>query len=302
MLKTLSKKLSKSAVAFLSIISNTFLIIFKISVGLLSGSVSILSEALHSGMDLMASTIAFFSVRVSGRPPDKTHPYGHGKVENLSAVIEAFLLLGAVVFILWEAIKKILTPEPIHQIELAIAVMLFSSVMNMIVSQLLSHVAKREDSIALEADALHLKADVYTSLGIALGLLIIYFTPWYILDPLIAMATALFILREALKLLNQALRPLLDSKLTEEEEQVIVAAIEQHRPHIHNYHDLKTRQSGSQRYVEFHLELDPALSIFEFEQISNQIERDIAFAMNCHITTTIHAETPQETEQPNMNG
>ncbi|MCL1919086.1 MAG: cation diffusion facilitator family transporter [Peptococcaceae bacterium] len=294
MFKGISQKFSKSAAASLSVISNTLLIILKIIVGILSGSVSIISEALHSGMDLIASIIAFFSVRVSGRPPDKTHPYGHGKIENLSAIIEALLLLAAVFFIIREAINKIISPEPLQQTELAIAVMAFSMIANILVSRLLYRVAKREDSIALEADALHLKADVYTSMGIAVGLTLIYFTHWYILDPVIAIGTALFILYEALKLLSRALKPLLDSRLTEEEEQLIISVIEQHRPRIHNYHDLKTRQSGAQRYVEFHLELNPALSILEFEEIANQIEDDIAQAMSCRVTTTIHAETPQE--------
>ncbi|MDR2736427.1 MAG: cation diffusion facilitator family transporter [Gracilibacteraceae bacterium] len=287
-----TKKFTKSAAASLSVISNTTLVILKIIVGLLSGSVSILSEAMHSGMDLIASLIAFISVRISSRPPDKTHPYGHGKIENLTAAIEALLLLAVVFFIIQEAVKKIITPEPLHQTELAIAVMLFSMTANIIVSRILYRVAKREDSIALEGNALHLKTDVYTSAGIALGLILIYFTNWYILDPIIAIATALLILRETIKLLGHALNPLLDSKLTEEEEQRIVAVIEQFRPRIHNYHDLKTRRSGAQRYIEFHLELDPTLSIQEFEEISNQIEHNIDQVLNQQVLTTIHAETP----------
>ena len=285
---------SKSAAAFLSIISNIFLIILKLTVGIISGSISILSEALHSGMDLIASVIAFIAVRISARPPDELHPYGHGKVENLSAAIEALLLLAAAFFIVWEAARKIIAPEPLQQTGWAVAVMLFSMTANIFVSRLLYRVAKREDSIALEADALHLKTDIYTSAGIALGLAIIHFTHWHILDPIIAIGTALFILRETLHLLGRSMNPLLDSKLTEEEERLIISVIERYRPRIHNYHDLKTRRSGSQRYVEFHLELDPSLSVLEFEQISNQIEEDISQVMNYRVTITIHAETPQK--------
>ena len=286
-------KLSKNAAALVSIISNICLIILKLIVGIISGSISIMSEALHSGMDLVASVIAFIAVRISAHPPDKLHPYGHGKAENISAVIEALLLLAAVFFIIWESIKKIIAPEPLQQTEWAIAVMLFSMVTNIFVSRLLYRVARREDSIALEADALHLKTDVYTSGGIALGLVIIRFTHWYILDPLIAIGTALLILRETLRLFARSMNPLLDSKLSEEEEDLIISVIERYRPRIHNYHDLKTRRSGSQRYIEFHLEVDPALSVFEFEQISNQIEEEIAQVMNHRVTITIHAETPQ---------
>ena len=284
--------LSKTRAALISVFSNTTLILLKVVAGLLSGSVSVLSEAIHSSMDLAASLIAFFSVRVSSNPPDKDHPYGHGKFENLSGTIEAILLFIASGFIIWEAIHKLFDPQPLQWAGLAIAVMLFSAVVNIFVSKLLYRVAKREDSIALEADALHLKTDVYTSAGVAIGLSLVYFTGWYILDPLIALATAGLILYESCHLLKRALSPLLDFHLSEEEEALIINVLEQYRSSIYNYHELKTRRSGHQRYIEFHLELDPEISIHDYELISDRIELDLAAALE-NVVVTIHAETPQ---------
>ena len=143
--------------------SNTFLIVLKIVAGLVSGSVSILSEAIHSSMDLVASIIALFSVSVSSKPADKNHPYGHGKIENISGVIEGLLIFIAALLIIKEAIHKILNPTEISEVPIAIIVMCISALSNFLVSRQLYKVAKAEDSIALEADALHLKTDVYTS-------------------------------------------------------------------------------------------------------------------------------------------
>src|SRR5471030_345494 len=212
---------AKVKVAALSISSNTFLIIIKLSVGITTGSVSIVSEAIHSTMDLLASIIAFFSVRISDRPADDTHPYGHGKVENISGVIEALLIFVASVWIIIESIKKILSPKEIESVGIGFLVMFISSAVNFIVSKKLYKVAKKEDSIALEADALHLKADVYTSLGVGLGLLLIWITNFNYLDPVVAILVAIFILKESFNLLKTAFNPLLDIKLSDEEIQTI---------------------------------------------------------------------------------
>ncbi|KAF1085123.1 Ferrous-iron efflux pump FieF [Sporotomaculum syntrophicum] len=167
--------------ALLSIVSNATLIIFKVIAGILSGSVSIISEAIHSGMDLVASLIAFFSVRQSAKPADRQHPYGHGKIEHLSGIAEGLLIFIAAAMILMEATKKIYEPIQLEHANLAIAVMLGASLVNLLVSRKLYKVAREEDSMALEADALHLKTDVYTSLGVAVGLVLIKLTGLLIL-------------------------------------------------------------------------------------------------------------------------
>lgn len=285
----------KTATALLSVGSNTGLIIMKVIVGLISGSVSIISEAIHSGMDLVASLIAFFSVKTSDQPPDREHPYGHGKVENVSGVIEAILILLASVLIVSEAIKKLMHPEPIDGIGIGFVVMFVSSLVNFLVSRRLYKVAKLEDSVALEADALHLKADVITSLGVGLGLLAIWVPDaffgikLYFLDPVVAMAVAVFITWEAIGMLRRAFAPLVDSSLPPEEMAVIAQAVSLHRPQGPAYHQLRTRSAGKQRHIDFHLTLPANMTVAESHGICDRIEREIEQRLP-HTIVLIHVE------------
>jgi cation diffusion facilitator family transporter len=203
---------AKVSIARLSIISNSLLILMKLAVGLISGSVSILSEAIHSLMDLIAAIISFFSVRVSDNPPDLRHPYGHGKIENISGVIESLLIFLAAVWIIIEAVRKLFGEKiELESIALGSIVMLISAIVNTFVSRRLYKVARATNSVALEADALHLKTDIYTSLGVAIGLGLIMVTGINWLDPVIAILVALFIINEAYHLLTKAFTPLLDT-------------------------------------------------------------------------------------------
>ena len=163
----------KSNAALLSVASNTLLIILKLFVGMRIGSVSIISEAAHSSVDLLAAIIAFVAVRVSGRPADESHPFGHGKVENLSGTFEAILIFIAAIWILYEAAEKLRNPQPLNQAGLGILVMLISVAVNFFVSRRLYQVGEETNSVALKADACHLHADIYTSLGVLIGLAII---------------------------------------------------------------------------------------------------------------------------------
>ena len=196
---------AKVSIARLSIVSNTLLILMKLGVGLISGSVSIMSEAIHSSMDLIAALIAFFSVRVSDNPPDSRHPYGHGKIENISGVIESLLIFLAAVWIIIEAAKKLIGEKiELESIALGSLVMLVSAIVNTFVSRRVYKVALSTNSIALEADALHLKTDIFTSLGVSIGLGLIAITGINWLDPVIAILVALFIIREAYHLLSKS--------------------------------------------------------------------------------------------------
>lgn len=247
----------KSKVALISILSNSVLIIIKILAGILSGSVSIISEAIHSGMDLIASLIAFFSVRNSGKPADREHPYGHGKIENISGITEGLLIFVAAGMIISEAIEKIKTPAEIEQATLAIVVMLAAAAVNLLVSRILYKVSQEEDSMALEADALHLKTDVYTSVGVALGLLLIKLTGLHILDPIVAILVALLIIKEARDLCKNALNYLIDTKLSDQEESRIIGVIERYNDRFKDFHKLKTRKSGDKKHIDFHITVDP---------------------------------------------
>jgi cation diffusion facilitator family transporter len=266
---------NKIKVARLSIYSNTILILLKLIVGLISGSVSIISEAIHSTMDLLAAIIAFFSVKASEKPADEEHPYGHGKYENVSGVIEALLIFVAAIWIIVEGIKKLLHPEGIGSIGIGFIVMFISAFVNNIVSRKLYKVAKEEDSIALEADALHLKADVYTSLGVGGGLLLIWITGLNFLDPVVAILVAIFILKEAYHLLMSAFAPLLDVKLSEEEIKIITEQINKHKSVYCDYHNLRTRKSGRIKYIDLHLVFPENMTIKIAHDLCDVIENDI---------------------------
>ncbi|WP_212902312.1 cation diffusion facilitator family transporter [Clostridium polyendosporum] len=266
---------TKVKVARLSIFSNTTLILLKLIVGIITGSVSIISEAIHSTMDLVAAIIAFFSVKISDKPADENHPYGHGKFENISGVIEALLIFLASVWIIFEAVKKLLHPEDVGSVGLGFIVMFISALVNQIVSKKLYKVAKQEDSIALEADALHLKADVYTSLGVGGGLLLIWITGLNSLDPIVAILVAIFILKEAYELLKTAFTPLLDAKLSDEEIKVVEEQINKHDSIYCDFHNLRTRKAGSIKYIDLHLVVPENMSVKNAHDLCDIIEDDI---------------------------
>ena len=278
---------AKVKVARLSIISNTLLIIMKLAAGLISGSVSIISEAIHSSMDLVAAVIAFFSVKVSDNPPDSRHPYGHGKIENISGVIEAILIFIAAIWIIFEAVKK-LSGETIEldSIGLGSTVMIISAIVNMIVSKRLYKVARETHSVALEADALHLKTDVYTSLGVAIGLGLIMITRINWLDPLVAILVAMFIIRESYVLLRKAFTPLLDTAWGENEIQVLENSLKQLDV---NYHDLRTRLAGNYRFVDIHIQIPEDVSVGNAHKYCDRIENELTGKYE-NLTVTIHVE------------
>jgi cation diffusion facilitator family transporter len=229
---------------------------------------------------------------MASRPADKEHPYGHGKIENISGTIEAILIFLAAGFIIYEAVDKIINKAEVEQLWLGIGIMAASAVINFFVSRHLLRVARRDDSIALEADGRHLTVDVYTSVGVALGLLLVQLTGFYILDPIIAIAVALLILKMAYTLTKKAFPPLIDSKLPEDEERLVALSVEEHVGPLGEavgFHELRTRKSGSERYVELHLVMASDGSIEQAHSLCDHLEQDIMSKLpNAHVT--IHVE------------
>jgi len=279
----------KVKTARLSIFSNVLLIVLKLIAGIVSGSVSIISEAIHSMMDLVAAVIAFFSVRISSRPPDKEHPYDHGKFENISGVIEGLLILVAAGWIIFEAVNKFNNPEPVGFLYLGFTVMIISAIVNFFVSKRLYKVAKQYDSIALEADAIHLKTDVYTSAGVAFGILLIWITDLHFLDPIIAICVALIILYESVVLIKNALKPLLDTSLPESDLEVIQTTLKNYTNDCINYHKFRTRKSGAQKYLDFHLEVPENMTVKNAHDLCNKIEFDLKNKLT-ELDVNIHIE------------
>jgi cation diffusion facilitator family transporter len=278
---------AKVKVARLSIVSNTLLIIMKLIIGIISGSVSIISEAIHSSMDLVAAIIAYFSVRVSDNPPDSRHPYGHGKIENISGVIEALLIFIAAGWIIFEAVRKLLGEKiELESIALGSAVMIISAIVNLIVSQRLFKVARETNSVALEADALHLKTDVYTSLGVAIGLGLILITKINWLDPLVAILVALFIIKESYQLISKAFTPLIDTAWGENEIKDLEKTLKKMEV---NYHDLRTRVAGNYRFIDIHIQIPEDVSVGSAHKYCDRIESELTGNYE-NLTVTIHVE------------
>lgn len=285
----------KERVAALSVVSNSFLVLFKVIVGILIGSVSIISEAIHSAVDLLAAAIAMFSVKTSNVPADNRHPFGHGKIENISGFVEALLIFLAAFWIIFEALKKLYTPRVMENPEWGVGVMFFSAVMNCIVSRKLFHVGRETDSIALQADAWHLRTDVYTSVGVMVALSVIWLghkifpdpnIHW--IDPLAAIIVAMLILRAAYQLTVNSLRDLVDAQLPQEEEEYIRNMIGQESA-IYGFHQLRTRKSGHARFMEFHIKVDPQMTVQNSHNITRVLKKKIKNKFP-ESTITIHIE------------
>lgn len=298
----------KTQVASLSVASNFFLTVAKVATGLITGSVSILSEGIHSGIDLVAAFIALFAVRESGKPADSRHAFGHGKIENVSGTIEAVLIFVAAIMIIVEAIEKILkimdgVEGPVGDLGLGLVIMGVSATMNLIVSTRLMRVAKRTDSVALEADAMHLRTDVYTSAGVFLGLLLIKITGWAIVDPIIALGVALMIIKASFDLTKQAFAPLVDVSLPDEECEIIVAVLLFHADEFITFHKLRTRKAGAERHIDLHLVVAKYTPIVDVHELCDVIEEEISEKLyGTHVL--IHAEpcSSRDTECPVEEG
>ncbi|MGC8667022.1 MAG: cation diffusion facilitator family transporter [Chthonomonadales bacterium] len=279
------------AAARLSILSNTFLTVLKLIVGLTSGSVSVLSEAAHSGMDLVASWIAYFSVRVSARPADDEHPYGHGKIESVSGMTEALLIFAAAGFIIFEAVRRILAHQRPPEVGAGLVVMGMSTLVNAAVSAYLFRVAHRADSLALRADAEHLRTDVYTSLGVFAGLLLVRLTHVGALDGVAAICVACLIIAAAWRLSRSALEPLLDTRLPAADIAVIKGILDRD-PRVMGYHKLRTRKSGAARHVDAHILVEDQMSLMEAHELTEQLEDEVRRRLP-NAEVTLHTEPYQ---------
>ena len=291
-LEKADQDISKLKIARLSISSNTFLVILKLIVGFAIGSVSIISEAIHSSMDLLAASIAFLAVRISAEPPDDRHTFGHGKYEDISGLVEAVLIFIAALLIIYEAIRRIFSTEVSLEMNIliaGIAVMFLSTILNWYVSSKLLKVAKQTESIALESDAWHLRTDVYTSLGIFAGLVVIRITGLTILDPVFAMVVAGIIMKAAYDLSKRSFSDLIDQKLPDSEVNRIKQIICEHYSGYAEFHELRTRRSGPERFIDFHVLIPRDLTIEEAHDLADHLEADLILEFP-RSNITIHLE------------
>ena len=274
----LAQNQEKKFSAGLSIVSNFILIVIKTVAGVLSGSISVISEALHSLADLSASCIAFFSVSKSSQPADEDHQFGHGKYEDLAGFIEAIIIILTALYIFYIAIQKIITHNTEIEIHttIGISIMCLSILVNWLISSYLFRVAKRTDSIALETDAQHLRADIYSSLGIILGLFAVKITGITLLDPIIAIIVAAVIMKTGVKLTKESSNNLLDGSLPKEDKAKIDKIIEDFS-HIGvvGTKKIRTSKSGAKRLVQMTIFLPAGMTLIEAHTICDKIEEEI---------------------------
>ena len=277
----------KIKAARLSIGSNSFLIAIKLITGVWMSSVSVISEAVHSGVDLVAAIIATYAVVRSSKPPDESHRFGHGKFENVSGAIESILIIVAAGIIIYESIRKAMSSVHVELLEVGLAIMATSALVNFFVSRKLMAVAKTTDSIALEADALHLKADVLSSLGVfgALGAIFLADialsagpVKGYIhyLDPIVATCVALFILHTGWRLSQRSVEGLLDGRLSDEEEAAIKEILSKFYDQYVEFHALRHRRSGSEKHIDLHLVVARDATVERVHDLCDRIEKEMA--------------------------
>ena len=263
----------KTGVAALSIASNAVLIVLKLAAGAITGSVAIITEAMHSSVDLIASIVAYVSVRTADKPADSDHPYGHDKFENLAAAIEAMLILVGAGVIVFESVRRLSSGAEVHSLGVGIAVIAFSVVANVVVSTLLARRARETESPALEGDAAHLRTDAATSAAVLVGLVAVQLTGAAWLDPVIALAVAAAIVYAGIKLLMRASRVLVDEALPPAELDAVRAAIQEFGPRgVCGYHKLRARRAGSRRYVDLHVQFVSGTTLEAAHAIAHQLQ------------------------------
>ena len=267
---------SKTRAAALSIASNATLIALKLVAGAITGSIAVITEAIHSAIDLMASIVAYFSVRKADEPPDEDHPYGHEKVENVAAGIEGMLILVGAGIIIYESVRRLVDHAGVENLGVGIAVIGFSAVANAVVSTYLYRQARLTDSPALEGDAAHLRTDAFTSAGVLVALVLVEITGIEELDAITALIVAVAIIWAGLQILNRSTRVLVDEVLPEAELAAIRAAIESFgSEEMVGFHKLRARSAGSRRYVDLHVQFRKGTTLERAHELAHELQRAI---------------------------
>ena len=293
---------TKSGAAWLSVASNSLLIALKLAAGAITGSIAIITEALHSMIDLMASVIALVAVGRSDEPADEDHPYGHERVENLAAAIEGMLILVGAGVIIYEATRRLVTGSEIESLGVGIAVIGFSVVANLVVSTVLYRRAREHGSAALEGDAAHLRADALTSFGVLLGLGLVEITGEPAFDAIAALAVAGAIVWSGIRILTRSSRVLVDEAPSPEELDQIEAAIASARtPEVVGYHKLRGRRAGASLHIDLHVQYRSGTTLERAHELAHAlrgaIERDTAADdVLIHVEPEASAREPEEGE------
>jgi cation diffusion facilitator family transporter len=280
---------TKTGAARLALAVVIGLIILKVVVAVITGSISIVAQAVDSFLDLFAVAVTFVSVFIAARPADDKHPFGHGKVENIAAIVQAVLIFVTGGLVIYSAVRRIITGVPIELAEAGMGVMLASIVVSIFLSRHLLKVSRATDSMALEAVARNIAVDVYSAAAVLVGLVIVRFTRFNMLDPIIALGVSVLILKTGYDVMRKSLGGLVDTRLPEAEESEIKSCITERYSQVVSFHGLRTRKAGSQRFVTLHLVMPKHASVEEAHRVCDQLEQDIETRL-ASVSVTIHVE------------
>jgi cation diffusion facilitator family transporter len=285
---------SPRRMAVLSIVTSLLTLGLKFGAYFVTGSVSLLSDALEAFVNLAAGLVAFGALSIAARPADDHHAYGHDKAEYFASGLEGGLILFAAVSIVYAAVPRFLHPVPLENLGPGLAIALIAGAANYATARVMLKVAKEHDSIAIEADARHLLTDVWTSIGVVGGLLVVWAAPgWHILDPMMAIAVALHIVYTGVSLLRRSADGLMDASLPEEELHRIATAIAAELPSGTSYHALRTRKAGSRRFIEFHLLVAGEARVSAAHALCDRLEAVLERELK-NASVTIHVEPNED--------
>ena len=266
----------KGSAARLSIAAAAFLIALKTATGWLTGSISVWASLLDSGMDIFASAINYFALRAAARPPDEDHRYGHGKAESLAGLFQSFVIGASGGFLMYEAVRRLITPRPTAQEWLGVGTMAVAMAVSLALVARLKRVARKTDSPALAADAVHYATDVYTNGAALVALLAVAVTGWTPADPLISMLISGFILKSAVDVARDSVHVLMDRRLPRAIDAKVAAVVGRFRAEgVVGFHDLRTRRSGSHKFIDLHLEVQADQSLQQAHDLSVRVLRAI---------------------------
>ena len=262
--------------AWLSIAAAVTTISLKAGAYLFTGSVGLLSDAIESIVNLLAAVMALTMLTIAARPPDDSHAYGHGKAEYFSSNVEGVLIFIAAGGIAFTAIERIFNPREIEQVGIGLAISMVATIVNFTVARILAKAGKEYSSITLEADSHHLMTDVWTSIGVVVGVGAVALTGWIILDPIIALVVSANIVKTAVQLIRRSVDGLMDASLSKEEMQAVEEVLDKYRDeHKIDFHALRTRQAGSRHFISVHVLVPGAWTVHDAHQFAEDIEADI---------------------------
>lgn len=262
------------AASYASMLVALALIVLKAWAWVATDSVALLSSLADSILDLLASAVTFFAVKVAVSPADSEHRFGHGKSEGISSLVQAIIVTGSAAYVGIEAVARLIVPSPIRQPDIGIAVMLVSLALTTGLVVFQSIVVRRTGSLAISADSVHYRADLMSNVAVLAAIFLSARWDLYVVDPLLGLVVVVLILISVRTIVGQALDVLLDRELPDEERDRIQVIGASH-PEVRGLHDLRTRSSGSAQFIQFHLELDPHLSLAQAHEICDSVERDI---------------------------